>query len=133
MVRRSMRLVSPAVEALRAIDEWGARTAAAGVTRAGGEVAAHGPRDLTFRWASVTKLLTGLATLVAVEEGTVDLDEPAGPPGSTLRHLRAHASGLPPDDGPPLMAPGRRRIYSNYGIELAAALIEDHARMDFGE
>ena len=35
------------------------------------ELAVHGPRDATFRWASVTKLLTGLAVLVAVEEGTV--------------------------------------------------------------
>jgi CubicO group peptidase (beta-lactamase class C family) len=133
MTRRDMRLVSPAVEALRTIDEWGARTAAAGVTRAGGEVAAHGPRDLTFRWASVTKLLTGLATLVAVEEGTVDLDEPAGPPGSTLRHLLAHASGLPPEDGPPLMPPGRRRIYSNAGIEAAAELVAARAGIPFAE
>ena len=70
-------------------------------------------RAVRDREERLTKLLTGLATLVAVEEGTVDLDEPAGPPGSTLRHLLAHASGLPPDDGPPLMAPGRRRIYSN--------------------
>src|SRR6266446_3278796 len=133
MRRRSMRLVSPAVEALRTIDAWGARTASAGVVRAGGDVAAHGPRGLPLRWASVTKLLTGLATLVAVEEGTVDLDEPAGPPGSTLRHLLAHASGLPPEDGPPLMAPGRRRIYSNYGIELAAALVAKRAGMPFDD
>lgn len=121
------------MEALRTIDEWGARTAAAGVTRAAAEVGVHGPRDVPLRWASVTKLLTGLATLVAVEEGTVDLDEPAGPPGSTLRHLLAHASGLPPDDGPPLMAPERRRIYSNAGIEAAAALVEARAEMPFGD
>ena len=86
-----------------------------------------------LRWASVTKLLTGLAILVSVEEGTVDLDEPAGPPGSTLRHLLAHASGLPPDEGPPLMAPGRRRIYSNVGIELASKLVADRSGMPFGE
>ena len=86
-----------------------------------------------LRWASVTKLLTGLAILVAVEEGTVDLDEPAGPLGSTLRHLLAHASGLPPDEGPPLMAPGRRRIYSNVGIELASKLVADRSGMPFGE
>src|SRR6266852_7580347 len=133
MTRRSTDLVCLGVTALRTIDEWGARTAVAGVTRAKAEIAVHGPRDAVLRWASVTKLLTGVAFLVALEEGTVDLDEPAGPPGSTLRHLLAHASGLPPEDGPPLMPPGRRRIYSNYGIELAAALIEDHARMDFGE
>ncbi len=119
------------MEALRAIDAWGARAAAVGVVRAGGDVAVHGPRGLPFRWASVTKLLTGLATLVAVEEGTVDLDEPAGPPGSTLRHLLAHASGLPPEDGPPLMAPARRRIYSNAGIEAAAELVAARAGIPF--
>jgi CubicO group peptidase (beta-lactamase class C family) len=121
------------VNALSAIDAWGARTAAAGVVRAGGEQAVHGPRDVELRWASITKLVTGLGVLVALEEGTVDLDEPAGPEGSTLRHLLAHASGLPPDEGPPLMPPGRRRIYSNYGIELAAALVGDRAGMPFDE
>jgi CubicO group peptidase (beta-lactamase class C family) len=119
------------VQALRTIDEWGARTAAAGVVRADAELAVHGPRDAELRWASITKLLTGVAVLVAVEEGIVDLDEPAGPPGSTLRHLLAHAAGLPPDEGPPLMPPGRRRVYSNYGIELAAALVGERAQLPF--
>ena len=128
-----MRLVSPAVEALRTIDAWGARTAAAGVARADGDLAVHGPRTIPLRWASVTKLLTGLAVLVAVEEGIVDLDEPAGPPDSTLRHLLAHASGLPPEDGPPLMQPARRRIYSNAGIEAAAALVSARAEMPFAD
>ena len=119
------------MDALRLIDTWGARTAAAGVTRADTEIAVHGPREIVLRWASVTKLLTGLAVLVAVEEGTVDLDEAAGPEDATLRHLLAHASGLGPDEGPPLTAPGRRRIYSNYGIEVAAGLVVERARMPF--
>jgi len=116
------------VDSLRAIDDWGAPFAAAGVVRAGAVAATHGPRGVPVRWASVTKLLTGLAALVAVEEGTVDLDEPAGPPGATLRHLLAHASGLPTG-----AAPGRRRVYSNEGIEAVAALIEHHAGIPFGE
>ena len=120
------------MDALRAIDSWGARTATAGIVRAGGEIDTHGPRETELRWASVTKLLAGLTALVAVEEGTVDLDEPAGPEGSTLRHLLAHASGLPPDEGPPLMPPERRRIYSNYGIELAAERVAERAGMEFG-
>ena len=119
------------MDALRTIDEWGARTAAAGVTRAAAEIGVHGPRDVVVRWASITKLLSGIAFLVAVEEGTVELDEPAGPPGSTLRHLLSHASGLAPDEGPPLMPPARRRIYSNYGIELAAALVAERSGMAF--
>jgi CubicO group peptidase (beta-lactamase class C family) len=133
MRRRSTRLVSPGVDALSTIETWGARTAAAGIVRAEGVVATSGAVDVPLRWASVTKLLTGLAVLVAVEEGTVDLDEAAGPEGSTLRHLLSHAAGLPPDEGPPLMPPARRRIYSNYGIELAAALVGERAGMSFGD
>lgn len=117
------------MDALAAIDSWGARTAAAAVV--GAVEAVHGPHDVELRWASVTKILTGLAVLVAVEEGTVDLDEAAGP--ATLRHLLAHASGLGPEEGPPLMPPERRRIYSNYGIELAAALVEKRAGMPFAD
>ena len=67
-----------------------------------------GPVERTFPWASVTKPATALAVLVAVEEGSLALDEPAGPPGSTVRHLLAHASGLGPDPGPPLARPGHR-------------------------
>jgi CubicO group peptidase (beta-lactamase class C family) len=121
------------VDALAAIDSWGARTAAAGVAAAESELGVHGPRETHLRWASVTKIVTGVAALVAVEEGSVDLDDPAGPEGSTLRHLLAHASGLPPEEGPPLMPPERRRIYSNYGIELAAALLAERAGMPFSE
>jgi CubicO group peptidase (beta-lactamase class C family) len=119
------------VEALRAIEGWGAGTAAAGVARVGAVVATHGPSDAELPWASVTKLLTGLAVLVALEEGTVDLDEPAGPPGATLRHLLSHASGLPVDDEQPITEPGRWRIYSNTGFELAARLLEQRAEMPF--
>jgi CubicO group peptidase (beta-lactamase class C family) len=132
-VARATFLVSPAVEALRAIEGWGADSAAAGVARAGGVVATRGPSDTELPWASVTKLLTGVAVLVALEEGTVDLDEPAGPPGATLRHLLAHASGLPVDGERPITEPGRRRIYSNTGIELAARLLEQRAEMPFAD
>jgi len=79
----------------------------------------------------VTKLATSIAVLVAAEEGIVDLDEPAGPPGSTLRHLLAHASGLAFDAGPPIARPGQRRIYSNHGFDVAAALVGERAGMPF--
>ena len=121
------------VDALHAIDGWNVGMAAAGVARAEGVLATHGPRSAELPWASVTKLLTGLTMLVALEEGTVDLDEPAGPPGATLRHLLAHASGLPLDGGQPITEPGRRRIYSNTGIELAAGLLEQRAEMPFAD
>ncbi len=121
------------MDALRLIDDWEVHVAAAGVARVHEGVATHGLRDAEVPWASVTKLLTGLALLVAAEEGTVDLDEPAGPPGSTLRHLLSHASGLPIDGEQPLTEPGRRRIYSNTGIELAARLLAERAEMPFAD
>jgi CubicO group peptidase (beta-lactamase class C family) len=85
------------------------------------------------RWASVTKVLTALAVLVAVEEGTVDLDAPAGPPGATLRHLLSHSSGLDADTDALRHPPGTRRLYSNRGIEVAAATVAAAADMPFGE
>src|SRR5207248_9722654 len=112
-------------------DDWGAPDAAAGVVGSGGVVATRGSVETVQPWASVTKLLTGLTFLVALEEGTVDLDEPAGPPGSTLRHLLSHASGLPLDGAEPMAEPGRRRIYSNTGIEVAADLLAERAEMLF--
>jgi CubicO group peptidase (beta-lactamase class C family) len=121
------------VDALRLIDDWETPGAAVGVVRAGGVVATHGAVDSEFPWASVTKLLTGLTLLVALEEGTVDLDEPAGPPGATLRHLLSHASGLPVDGSEPIAKPGSRRIYSNTGIELAAQLLATRAEMPFAD
>ena len=66
------------MDALRQVDRWPAPTAAVAAVRADGVVAAHGPPDRVFRWASVTKLVTALAVLVAAEEGTVELDEDAG-------------------------------------------------------
>jgi CubicO group peptidase (beta-lactamase class C family) len=101
------------VQSLRGIDDWGAELAAAGVVRADGVVDTHGPRDVPQRWASVTKLLTGLAALVAVEEGVVELDE-------HLRRLLSHAGE-------------RRRQYSNEGIEQAAEIVAAAAEMPFAE
>ncbi len=121
------------MEALRQVDAWPARTAAAAVVPAGELVATHGPRDRLLRWASVTKLVTALAALVAAEEGVIDLDEPAGPEGSTVRHLLAHASGLPFEPGAPRGAPGKRRIYSNVGFETLAEHIAERAEMTFEE
>ena len=96
-MRRSIGPSIEAVDALRQVEGWPAETVAVAVLRGGEEVASLGPRDQVFRWASVTKPVTALATLVAAEEGIIDLDEPAGPPGSTVRHLLAHAAGLPFD------------------------------------
>jgi len=101
------------------VASWPA-TAAAGVASAAGVMESAGPAGQPFRWASVTKLLVALAALDATQRGLLDLDEPAGPPGATIRHLLSHASGLAFDSDAVLARPGARRIYSNRGIEIVA-------------
>jgi CubicO group peptidase (beta-lactamase class C family) len=119
------------VDSLRQVDGWPCEHAAVAVL--GAAEASVGDHARRFAWASVTKLATAVAFLVAAEEGIVDLDEPAGPPGSTFRHLLAHASGLPFDHGAPIARPGARRVYSNYGFEVAAAFVEERAGMPFAD
>ena len=98
------------------------RVAAASVGPTG-VLESAGPVDERFELASVTKLLVACTTLVAVEDGTLDLDQPAGPEGATLRHLLAHASGLDPYTDRVLAEPATRRIYSNRGFELVGELL----------
>jgi len=119
------------VEALRQVEDWPMGLAVAGVVSAEGPVATHGDSRARLPWASVTKLATALTALVAAEEGVLELDEPAGPPGSTVRHLLAHASGLPPDAEIPIAPPGVRRIYSNAGFEVLARVVADRTEMPF--
>lgn len=106
------------LQSLRNIENWPVPTAAAAVVHADGTVlGAHGPVDHRFPLASVTKPLAAYAALVAYEEGAIELDEPAGPEGSTVRHLLAHTSGLAFDEHRVTAPPGQRRLYSNAGFE----------------
>jgi CubicO group peptidase (beta-lactamase class C family) len=113
------------------VASWPVTTAAVAVTSPAGLVASHGPLDRPFAWASVTKLLTTLAALDGVQRGLLDLDEPAGPPGATIRHLLAHASGLAPHRDAVLSKPGRQRIYSDRGIEIVAEITATRAAKPF--
>ncbi len=121
-------------DALRAIDDWPVPHAAAAVVGPAGVLAARGPQRHPFALASVTKPLAALAVLVAVEEEAVALDDPADEqlvPGATLRHLLAHASGLAPERPLRSFPPATRRVYSNVGIERAAALVSAATGMSF--
>ncbi|MQY11356.1 hypothetical protein SRB5_14720 [Streptomyces sp. RB5] len=116
------------------IDTWPVTTAAAAVVRADGTLAGtHGPQDHRFHLASVTKPLAAYAVLVAVEEGAVELDEPAGPPGATVRDLLAHTSGLGFDEARVFAAPGNRRLYSNAGFEALADHLAKATDIPFAE
>jgi CubicO group peptidase (beta-lactamase class C family) len=91
------------------------------VVDAGG-TAMHGEIDRVFPLASVTKLLVAYATLVAIEEGSVELDAPIEL-GTSLRHLLAHASGMAPDERRLMAPPETRRIYSNAGFEAVGEVL----------
>jgi CubicO group peptidase (beta-lactamase class C family) len=119
---------------LSTVDGWPVPDVAVAVVSPQGVLATHGPTDRVFPLASVTKPLVALASLVAVEEGAVDLSDAADEhlvPGATIRHLLAHASGLAPERPLRSFAPAVRRVYSNVGIDLLAALVETGVEMPF--
>ena len=109
------------MRALQLTARWPVPNVAAAVLLPDGSVATIGDTSRTFRIASIAKMLVGWTLLVADEEGTLALDTPAGQPGCTVRHLMAHAGGYAFDGPDPIAKPGVRRIYSNTGIDLAAA------------
>ena len=123
------------LEELLAAEIAGWPTGATGVivVDATGEVARAGDVTTPRPWASVTKLLTALTVLRGAAFGAVSLDDPAGPPGSTVGHLLAHASGLAADSDRLLAKPGLRRVYSNRGFEVVAEHVARRVGRPFAE
>ncbi|MFE2376852.1 serine hydrolase domain-containing protein [Streptomyces sp. NPDC059398] len=122
------------MKSLAMTENWPVPAVAAAVVRADGTVAGTvGPTGRRFPLASVTKPLAAYAALMAYEEGAVELDEPAGPPGATVRHLLAHTSGLAFDEDRVMAAPGERRIYSNAGFEALGDHIAAATGIPFAE
>jgi CubicO group peptidase (beta-lactamase class C family) len=118
--------------ALDVLDDWPVAAAAAAVVGPSGALASHGDTGRQFALASVTKLLVARAAQIAIEEGAIDLDTAAGPPGSTVRHLLAHASGLAMESDEALAWPGTRRVYSNYGFAVLAETVQQASGIEFG-
>ncbi|KIP53173.1 serine hydrolase domain-containing protein [Leucobacter komagatae] len=120
------------MESLSLIDSWPVDNAAVAViARDGTILGTRGDQDRRYPLASVTKLLSATAALLAIEEGAIELDDPAGPEGSTIRHLLAHASGLDFSEDVVRGRPGQRRIYSNIGINVLAATLAERAEIPF--
>jgi CubicO group peptidase (beta-lactamase class C family) len=122
------------VQSLALIDDWPVEHAAAGVVTADGTVrGTRGDTARRFPLASVTKPLVATAALVALEEEAITLDQPAGPEGSTVRHLLAHTSGLAFGEHRVVAAPGTRRLYSSAGFEVLADAIEQATGIGFAD
>jgi CubicO group peptidase (beta-lactamase class C family) len=111
------------------------RAGVAVVSGSGVETASLGgvSGDDRFEVASVTKLMTALAALAAVESGRIELDQPVpgGGEGVTLRHLLAHAGGHPFEPPGRARPPEQRRIYSNVGFRILAEAVADAAGTTF--
>jgi len=108
-------------------------TALVGVTDPGETIAVQGDPHTPLALASVSKPLTAWGVLIAVERELIDLDEPAGPEGSTVLNLLDHTSGLPFEGEQPQASPGARRIYSNAGFDALGAHVARAAGMEFSE
>jgi CubicO group peptidase (beta-lactamase class C family) len=122
------------MQSVKAIEDWPVQNAAAAVVGRDGEVlGSHGDQRRRYPLASVTKLLTAYTALVALEEGALELDQPAGPEGSTVRHLLAHSAGYDFADRTVRYRPGERRLYSNAGFEVLAETLEQAAGMAFAD
>jgi CubicO group peptidase (beta-lactamase class C family) len=124
-------------DVLTAIDDHPVDDVAAGVTDVDATLASRGSTDAVFAFASVTKPLAAYGVLVAVQDRSLHLDEPVdvpdAPDGITVRHLLAHASGLPLDPGGLVGVPGRKRIYSNWGYDVLGELVAERTGHPFPE
>lgn len=93
----------------------------------------HGDLDKVYALASVTKLLSSYAFLIALEEGAINLEDPAGPEGSTVHHLLAHTAGYDFDSDVVRFAVGAKRGYSNYGFEKLAEHLWQETEINFAD
>ena len=112
--------------------EWPVGWASIGVTDDDATLGVGSDPERPIRIASISKTMVGLAALVALEEESIELDEPAGPEGSTVEHLLAHASGLAFDERRQISPVGKRRVYSNTGIEVFCEHLESRTEIAFG-
>jgi CubicO group peptidase (beta-lactamase class C family) len=113
--------------------QWPVDNASAAVIAPSDVLAQYGDLHRQYALASVTKPLAAYAVLIAIEEGAIDLDEPAGPQGSTVRHLLAHTAGYEFDSHVTRGNPGQRRMYSNTGFEVLADHVAQAAGIEFGQ
>jgi CubicO group peptidase (beta-lactamase class C family) len=121
------------MSALDGMADWPVKSAAAAVVSPSGVVAQYGDTKQRFALASVTKPLVARAGQIAIEEGVAELDTEAGPPGSTVRHLLAHAAGYSMNSAELMAKPGQRRVYSNYGFRVLAETIQQSSGIDFAQ
>ncbi|WP_099299074.1 serine hydrolase domain-containing protein [Corynebacterium dentalis] len=134
-------------EVLKSTEEWPVDSvAAAAITTPDAQsgsspnVATIGDTSQVFPLASVSKLITGYAVLLAVEEGAFALDDhipssllPSFDASPTYRELLSHASGIGFRDREPEKPPRTKRIYSSAGYEVLAEALEKTTDIAFAD
>ena len=121
------------MKSLEQVLDWPVDNAAAAVVTPDGVAGTVGDGTRVYPLASVTKLLVAYGVLIAIEEGAVELDQPAGPSGATVRHLLAHASGLAFDEPREQAEPGTKRIYSSAGYAVLADFVAEQTGIAFAD
>lgn len=125
---------------LQKIEQWPVSEAAAAVLQSDRHIATVGDVEHRFELASVSKLLTAYAVLIAAEEGAFDIDDRVPdsvaaafdtPP--TIRELLAHAGGVGFQEPKPEKPAQERRIYSSAGYEMLADTIAETTGIPFVE
>lgn len=93
-----------------------------------GRTIEFGDSALVYAFKSVTKMISAMAILVAVDRSMIGLDDDVsiaeGARVVTLRNLLTHTSGLAMDSPTFKAEVGEKRIYSNRGFEEASWAVE---------
>lgn len=121
------------MRAFELVQDWPVSTVAVAVIDHSENLHLYGDPQAEFRLASVSKLMAAWATLVAVEDGSVNLEDEIGQPGCTLRHLLSHAGGYGFDSKEAIINPERKRVYSNTGYELIAEHVSSATKFGFAD
>lgn len=109
---------------------WPVANCAAALVHGDEVVATWGSTGQPYPLASVTKLLTSMAALVAHEEGTLDLDEVIWEE-ATVADLLAHSAGVAADEPSRISRFRQRRSYSTVSYDLVADAIAGRSGMAF--
>lgn len=121
------------MRAFELVKDWPVSIVAVAVIDHSENLHVYGDPNAEFRLASVSKLMTAWATLIAVEDGSVRLEDEIGQPGCTLRHLLAHAGGYGFDNTEAIISPQRKRVYSNTGYEMLAERVSSATNFGFAD
>src|ERR1700722_15242173 len=85
--------------------------------------AGHGDLGDVRDWAAVSNPAVSMAFGVEMDWDLHSYTEMVGPQGANYANLLSHSSGLGLEESDPVIPIATKRVYSNYGVELAVSKI----------